>query len=159
MAMSHCNEEAFHTPVQPGSVAQMILCQLTARVTKHGKDPYRQFAWHESLLDGTRTLVVITAYRMSQHRTKERCDPTMSIMQQWRNLRKQAIDNPIPRQQMLNDLATFTKPRVQAGHEIIIMMDANADPIDSRPMDEFMDALALWDLITDFLPATPPTTT
>jgi hypothetical protein len=40
----------------------------------------------------------------------------------------------------------------QAGNETIIMMDAN-DPIDSRPMDEFMDALDLWDLMEDYIPA------
>jgi hypothetical protein len=78
-------------------------------------------------------------------------------MQQWRKLRKQGIDNPNPRQQMLDDLATFLKPHTQAGNEVIIMMDSN-DTIDSRPMDEFMDALDLWDLMADFLPATPPTT-
>jgi hypothetical protein len=37
------------------------------------------------------------------------------------------------------------------------MMDAN-DPIDSTPMDKFMDELDLWDLMEDYLPATPPLT-
>jgi hypothetical protein len=62
----------------------------------------------------------------------------MSIMQQWRSLREQqGIDkNPNPRQQMLDDLATFVKPHVQeAGNEILIMMDAN-NSINSHPMDE-----------------------
>jgi hypothetical protein len=72
---------------------------------------------------------------------------------------QQGIDkNPNPWQQMLDDLATFVKPHVQeAGNEILIMMDAN-NPINSYPMDEFMDALDLWGLMADYLPATPPTT-
>jgi hypothetical protein len=80
-------------------------------------------------------------------------------MQQWRSLRALGIDNPNPRQQMLDDLATFVKPHAQAGNEILIsMMDANGT-IDSRPMDEFMDSLdLLWDLMADYLPTTPPTT-
>jgi hypothetical protein len=58
---------------------------------------------------------------------------------------------------MLDDLSTFLKPHLQAGNEVIIMMDAN-DSIDSRPMDEFLDSLDLWDLMADFLPPKPPPT-
>ena len=134
----------------------MILRQLTARVTNHGNDPYGRFTWHKTLLDGTRNLLVVTAYRVSQRRTKG-CGPTTSFMQQWRQLRAKGIANPNPQQQMLDDLATFLTPHLQAGNEVIIMMDAN-DSIDSRPMDEFMDSLDLWDLMADFLPHTPPTT-
>jgi hypothetical protein len=65
-------------------------------------------------------------------------------MQQWGKLCEQGIDDPNPRQQILDDLATLVKPHVQASNnKTLIMMDAN-DPIDSRPMDEFMDALDLW---------------
>jgi hypothetical protein len=123
MATAHCSEEVFTSPVQPGGVAQIILRQLTARVTKHGKDPYGRFVWHEILLDGNRNLVVVTAYRVSQRRTKG-CGPTTSIMQQWRQLRKKGIDNPNPQQQMIDDLTTFLKPHLQAGNEVMIMMDA-----------------------------------
>jgi hypothetical protein len=134
----------------------MILRQLTARVTKHGKDPYGRFTWHELLLDGTRNLVVVTAYRVSQRRPKG-CGPTTSIMQQWRQLRKKGIDSPNPQKQMLDDLAIFLQPHLQAGNEAIIMMDAN-DTINSRPMDDFMESLDLCDLMTDFLLHIPPTT-
>jgi hypothetical protein len=46
-------------------------------------------------------------------------------MQQWTKLRKQGIDNPNPRQQLLDDLATLLKPHTQAGNKVIIMMDAS----------------------------------
>ena len=156
LTTAHCSEDVFHGPSQPGGVAQMILRQLTARVIKHGKDPYGRFTWHETMLDGTRNLLVVTAYRVSQRRIKG-CGPTTSIMQQWRQLRAKGIDNPNLQQQMLDDLATFLKPHIQAGNEVILMIDAN-DSIESRPMDEFMDSLDLWDLMADFLPTTPPPT-
>jgi hypothetical protein len=108
------------------------------------------------LMAGTKTLVVVTAYRVSQRRTNG-CGPATAIMQQWRQLCKLVIDNPNRRQQMLDDLATFLKPHKQAGNEVIFMMDAN-DTIDSHPMDEFMDSIDLWDLMADFLPPTPPPT-
>jgi hypothetical protein len=78
-------------------------------------------------------------------------------MQQWTKLRSQGIANPNPRQQVLDDLTEFIRPHVQAGNEIIVMMDSN-DTLESRAMDKFMDDLDLWDLMEDHLPATPPTT-
>jgi hypothetical protein len=44
-------------------------------------------------------------------------------MQQWQKLRAQGIANPNPQQQMLDDLATFLKPHIQEGNEVIIMVD------------------------------------
>jgi len=134
----------------------MILRQLTARVVKCGKDPLGRFTWQEILLDGQRTLLIVTAYRVVQRRTTG-CGPTTSMMQQWRKLREQGNNDPKPRQQILDDLTVFLKPYEQAGNEILIMIDAN-DPIDSMPMDKFMDDLNLCDLMSDYLPATPPTT-
>jgi hypothetical protein len=40
LSTAHCSESTFKSPAQPGGLAQMILCQLTARVTKYGNDPY-----------------------------------------------------------------------------------------------------------------------
>jgi hypothetical protein len=154
---AHCSDdEAFKGPAQPGGVTQLVLRQLTARVAKHGSDPLGRYAWQEILLDGQRTLLVITAYRVVQSRTKG-CGPITSMMQQWRRLRASGINNPNPRKQFLLDLAAFVKPYETASNEILIMLDAN-DTIDSPPMDQFMDELNLCDLMSDFLPSTPPTT-
>jgi hypothetical protein len=79
------------------------------------------------------------------------------MMQQWTKLRSQGVEHPNPRQQILDDLTEFARPHVQAGNEILLMMDAN-DTLDSKPMDKFMDELELWDLMEDHLPAAPPTT-
>jgi hypothetical protein len=53
----------------------MILRQLTARVKSHGKDELGRYAWQEILLDGERTLLVVTAYRVAQRRPNG-CGPT-----------------------------------------------------------------------------------
>jgi hypothetical protein len=79
------------------------------------------------------------------------------MMQQWRRLRAAGIPNPNPRQQLLLDLAKFVHPYATAGNEILIMLDVN-DKIDSSSMDQFMDELNLCDLMSDYLPSTPPTT-
>jgi hypothetical protein len=112
LVTAQCKDKSFRGPNQPGGIAQMVLRQLTARVTKHGKDPLGRFAWQEILLDGARTLLIVTAYRVVQRRTKG-CGPTTSMMQQWRKLREQGIDDPKPRQQLLDDLCTFLKPYEQ----------------------------------------------
>jgi hypothetical protein len=125
-------------------------------VVTNGKDPLGRFAWQEILLDGQRTLLVITAYRIVQSRTKG-SGPATSMMQQWRKLRAKGIENPNPRQQILTDLITFVKPYEQAGNEVLIMLDVN-DSIDSAHMDKFMDELNLCNLMCDYIPATPPTT-
>jgi hypothetical protein len=137
-------------------VAQIVLRQLTGRVTSHGKDALGRYAWQEILLDGTHKLIVITAYRVSQL-SATGAGPETSVMQQWRRLRAQGIENPNPRQQLLDDLLTFAKTHEGAGNEVIIMMDANAR-IDDPDIDKFMDELNMYDLMADYLPDTQPPT-
>jgi hypothetical protein len=144
LATAHCTDDAFKSPYLPGRVAQMILQKLTARVVKHGKDPLGRYVWQEILLDGERTLIIVTAYRVVQRQTKG-CGPTTSAMQQWRKLQTQGIADPQPRQQTLDDITAFLQPHVHAGNEILMMIDAN-DPIESTSMDRFMDGLNLCDL-------------
>jgi L-alanine-DL-glutamate epimerase-like enolase superfamily enzyme len=78
-------------------------------------------------------------------------------MQQWQKLLAQGIEIPQPQQQILDDLQAFAKPNKRDGHEVIIMMDANS-PIDDSTIKTFMEELNLYDLMADYLPATPPNT-
>ena len=153
---SHSKDDAFKGPHQPGGVAQMVLCKLTGRGIAHGKDELGRYAWQEILLDGTHNLLVITAYRVTQGSITA-CGQETSVMQQWRKLRAKGIELPQPRQQVLDDLQAFAQPYETAGHEVIIMMDANA-PIDAKAIEDFMEALNLHDLMEDYLPETPPKT-
>ena len=78
-------------------------------------------------------------------------------MQQWRQLKATGIEEPNPRQQLLDDLTQFISDREAEGHEIILMMDANS-PIEEPAIHAFMDANNLHDLMEEFLPDEPPPT-
>jgi hypothetical protein len=156
LVTAHCPDPSFRDSSQPGGVAQMVLRQLTARVKAHGKDELGRYAWQEILLDGERTLIVVTAYQVVQCRPNG-CGPTTLMMQQWRKLREKGIAKPNPKQQLLDDLHAFLSPYEQAQTEIIIMLDAN-DPIEATALDNFMDELNLCDLMSAFLPSRPPVT-
>jgi hypothetical protein len=101
--------------------------------------------------------MIVMAYRVVQRQTKGCSPATTSMMQQWRKLRDQGINDPKPRQQLLDDLCAFLKPHEQAGNKILLMMDAN-DPIGSLAMDKFMNETNPCNLMANFLPPTPPKT-
>jgi hypothetical protein len=54
-------------------------------------------------------------------------------------------------------LTDFAAPYEAAGHEVIIMIDANS-PIEDTALETFMNALNLYDLMAEYLPNTPPST-
>jgi hypothetical protein len=140
LVTAHCHDDAFKTSYQPGGVAQMLLQKLTTHAVKHGKDPLGRYAWQEFLLDGTRTLMVVTIYKVVQRCIKG-SGHTTSVMQQWRKLREKGFEDPRPRQQTLDNLTEFLKSYEKEGNKIIVMIDAN-DPITSTAMDTFLDGLA-----------------
>jgi hypothetical protein len=78
-------------------------------------------------------------------------------MQQWRKLRNDNNVNPNPRQQTLAALQAFVTPRIQDGHEIIIMTDANSPHTDPA-IDNFLEATDLHDLMAAYIPDPPPRT-
>jgi hypothetical protein len=153
---SHCRDTTFSSHHQPGGVAQLVIRKMTGRVLARGRDKLGRYAWQEILLDGTRNLLVITAYRVPQDNILG-CGYETSAMQQWRSLRAKGNKNPHPRKQMLRDLFAFATTYKQAGHEIIIMIDANA-PIEDRILEQFLDDLNLHDLMAPYLPDIPPAT-
>ena len=78
-------------------------------------------------------------------------------MQHWRKLRAQGLENPNPRQQMLDDLKAFIQPHVNDGHEVIIMIDANSTTHDAN-FEEFIEDSGLHDLMNNYLPDDHPPT-
>jgi L-alanine-DL-glutamate epimerase-like enolase superfamily enzyme len=96
------------------------------------------------------------AYRVTQE-TLTGCGHETSAMQQWQQLQNMGIEQPKPRQQILDDLTDFAAPYEAAGHEVIIMIDANS-PIEDTALETFMNALNLYDLMAEYLPDTPPST-
>ena len=108
------------------------------------------------ILEGSRNLVIITAYRVTQDYIAQ-CGYTTFTMQQWRKLKSQEMENPNPRQQTLIDLGTFVQLHMSQGNEVIIMIDANS-PEDDRTITQFLETNGLYDLMDDFLPKPPPCT-
>jgi len=149
--MAHCHEDdVFQGPYQPGGVTQMVLHKLTGCVIARGSDNLGRYAWQELLLDGMRTLIVITAYCITQE-SLTGCGHETSAMQQWRKLRARGIDQPKPRQQILDDLTTFVSKHETAGNEVALMMDANS-PINDDAIEAFLEAMNLHDLMAEYLP-------
>ena len=151
---TNTNDDIFSGPHQPGGVAQLVLHKLTGRVLARGSDDLGRYAWQELLLSGNQHLIIITAYRVSQS-SMTCCGLTTAAMQQWRQLRNTGIDSPNPRQQILTDLTSFILPHVLAGHEVLLLMDANSR-LDSAAMSNFLDGAHLHDLMAEYLPTTPP---
>ena len=78
-------------------------------------------------------------------------------MQQWQKLCAHGIETPNPRQQVLDDLTNSMSPLETDGHEILLLLDANS-PADDPAVEAFLDANNLHDLMSDYLPDTPPST-
>ena len=72
-------------------------------------------------------------------------------MQQWWKLTSAGVPNPNPKQQFLIDLGNFVQNQTMAGHEVIVMIDANS-PNDDANITQFLDDHGLFDLMHDFLP-------
>ena len=115
-----------------------------------------RYAWQQILLDGTRHLIIITAYRIAQDNVTN-CGLTTSAMQQWRKLTSDGVPNPNPRQQFLHDLGHFVQAHIMVGNEVIVMIDANSSN-DDVTITTFLDTYGLFDLMHDYLPDRQPPT-
>ena len=78
-------------------------------------------------------------------------------MQQWRKLKEEDVQDPNPRQQMLEDMATFIKSQIMKGNEIIVLIDANSNARDGS-ITKFLTDTGLFDLMEDYLPDDQPST-
>ena len=114
------------------------------------------YAWQKILLNGTRHLIIITAYHVAQESVTN-CGLTTSAMQQWRKLTSAGVHNPNPRQQFLADLGSFVQNQAMEGNEVIVMIDANSSS-DDTTITQFLDDHGLFDLMIDYLPDRQPPT-
>jgi hypothetical protein len=153
---AHYPDPVFKGPHQPGRVAQITLKKITGRVLTRGKDPLGSFTWQQILLDGTRMLNVITAYRVSQDNPTS-CRNKTCYMQQWRQLRFDGTELPNPRQRTLNALQEFILLLTHDNNEVIVMVDADP-PVHDNAIDTFLQETNMHDLTTPFLPDDPPPT-
>ena len=122
---AHCKDSIFQSPYQPGGVAQFVLRQLTGRVIDHNKDKLGRYAWQTILINGSRNLIIMMAYWVSQEMVTN-CGYTTSVMQQWQQLKKDRIENPNPWQQTLNDMKNFIQGHISSGNKVMVMINVNS---------------------------------
>jgi len=126
-------------------VAQIILKPIQNRVNNTSSDSLGQWAWQELRLDGTRSLVVITAYQPCKEPTNS--THTTTWHQQYQGLWKRGIQDPDPCSQFFTDLKKFINKQHQDGNLIILGMEANL----AYNIDEVLDFLMEADLVDLFL--------
>ena len=71
-----------------------------------------------------RKLTIISTYRTYQSSIKNK-GPLTNIMQQWKRLEEQTIEDTDVRNKMIIDLASFINKLQNQQHEILVRIDAN----------------------------------
>ena len=136
----------------PGGTCTMAVDNLSMRVIKAGEDPSGLGRWSYITLEGQggRKVTFITAYRI--------CSGTMrgtstSCMQQKKVLNNQEMregmrtsspDTNFLRRKFIEDLAIFIQALKDAGHAIVLGLDANETPKESMKNEECKPGSISW---------------
>eukprot|EP00957_Ditylum_brightwellii_P178178 13571008-Ditylum_brightwellii.AAC.1 len=79
-------------------------------------------------------------------------------MQQWRQLKKQGVLKPDPRQQSLTNLSKFMNELQDKEHEQILSLDSNEDSEEDGQFSKFITDNDLVDAYKDIHPGSHPAT-
>ena len=111
---------------QPGGTLLTITGHNTGRIIEHYSDPWGRFCWYK--LRGRRDegVIIISAYRVC-HQKGDNPGPFTAFQQQYTLMRQAGIQNPNPRQQLLDDLSKLIHKHRAEGFRPILMIDANGD--------------------------------
>ena len=111
---------------QPGGNLLTITGKTTGRITDSGSDPWGRFCWY--CLQGRQDegVIVITAYRVCQHKHTN-TGPHTAHRQQYILMRLDGETDPDPRQRLLTDLELLIRTHREKGYRPILLMDANGD--------------------------------
>jgi hypothetical protein len=109
---------------QQGGVAQWAIGGIADRANERGEDPTGLGRWTWQRLQGKqgRALRVATAYRPVLNK-----DGLKSVWSQQRSFWLAKGEDCCPRQRFVEDLATEVKEWVDAGDQVILIIDANED--------------------------------
>jgi hypothetical protein len=83
--------------------------------------------------------------------------PTTAYSQQWVEMRKKGIENPDPRNSILEDISTLIYEWGEKGFHPLVMLDANATQ-DKRQFSDFIERHDLKDIISEVNEGIPPPT-
>jgi hypothetical protein len=101
-------------------------------------------------------LLIITLYRVGANISIKRDGPKTVHHQEWNLLRNKGVEDPNPRDQVIEDLISFIKANQEQEYEIILAADANENmrALSTRKgFGKLMQACQLKDLHAD-LPCT-----
>lgn len=135
----------FESNYKPGGTITIIMNKWQSRVTEKGSDATNLGRWSYIVLSTNKIkLTIITAYRPCKTN-----GPSTAWTQQWTLLREKGHQFPDPIKQFYEDLRNFIVPRTQAGHEVILMIDAN-EHIGEKPstLTQLLKDTGLSDIIT-----------
>ena len=146
-AHSSCNEGS-EKILQRGGTSMLCTNRLGSRLLAKGHDEeLGRWSWMRFRSSKKRTLLILTAYQVSQSSPKGLGTETF-YMQQWRCLRKKNYDGE-PRAQFWKDLTALIKKETEASNaDIIVMLDANAGH-DDPSLSQFLLDCQLLDLHDD----------
>jgi endonuclease/exonuclease/phosphatase family metal-dependent hydrolase len=130
---------------QPGGVAQWAIGGIADRATERGEDPegLGRWTWHRLQGKQGRTLRVVTAYRPVLNR-----EGLKSVWSQQRTYWLEKGVDCCPRRRFGEDLITAVKEWIEAGDQVILLMDVNEDVREGSLTLELAEA-GLTELITD----------
>ena len=121
----------------PGGTAMITRGPVSGRVQAQGADPFGRFTWMALRGREDSGVLIITAYRVGQ-RKGVKAGPTTAYSQQWVEMRKKGIENPDPRNSILEDISTLIYEWGEKGFHPLVMLDANATQ-DERQFSDFID--------------------
>ena len=125
---------------------------IASRREDHGADSKGRWTWVQLTGKQGKSILVVTAYRVSQTYPSEAGYST-AYMQQYRAYIKENVSNPRPKQRILKDLTTLiTQWRNNNNNSsVIVMLDANGDDSDAH-FSTFLADTDLHDAVTHHSP-------
>ena len=149
---------ANHGGYHPGGILQLANGQVVGHHTKNGVDRMGRYTW--MTFEGkARKVSIITAYRVGQERgtTPTSGDSNTAYWQQVQQLIREGGERPDPRNLILDDLTKMIQQQINAGCEVILMMDANDTNERGTKLHEFSERLGLHDVVASRMNVKPKT--
>jgi hypothetical protein len=139
---------------QYGGVALLSTTQAAHRVSGHGRDStgLGRWTWTNYQGKGSVSLKVVAAYRPCQS------DGALSTYSQHVNYLYEKDDDRCPRQAFLDDLKIELKKWIQAGEQVIVMLDTNGGIRDGTIQQMFFE-VAMREVLLELNSELPVTST
>ena len=114
---------------KPGGTVTLATGRWSGRVSISGEDPWGmgRFSYAGTTGKAGRKLMFISLYRVGKNLSVKKTGPKTVFQQEWQMLRNKGVDNPNPREQVVDDIINFVKTNQEQGWEVIVSGDVNED--------------------------------